>query len=356
MNDTQSPVNKIVELINDCSSGVIVLQNNPSVDAIGAATGLYLGLIKAGKNISIACSNPPQSNLIGADKIQTELISGGDNLVISFPYTEGAIDKVDYNIQGNFFNLVIVPRAGYPKIDPDKVNYTYTGGKVDYIITIDAPNLNSLGEVYTKNQQIFQAKNIVNIDRHLINNSFGTINFIDKTSSSTSELIFMILRNLNIDIDNDIATDLYTGLLSATNNFTAYSVNPKTFESASELLRLGAQKKQQNMPPGQPARPMGNFGGSPMMGGQAQSLPQQQPNSQFGPPQQFGNPGMPLMNQGGLGNQGFNQNFPPNNYRPPNDKPIQNVENNPQNWLKPKVNKFNSNSNNNQPQGADQKG
>jgi hypothetical protein len=374
MDTTQSPTQNISEVINQNDSGVIVLQANPTVDAIGAATGLYLGLAKMGKSIAIACSNPPQSNLAGADKIQSSLVAGGDNLVISFPYTEGSIDKVDYNIQGNFFNLVIVPRPGYPKLDPDKVNYTYTGGKIDYVITIDAPNLNSLGQIYTENQNQFQGKNIINIDRHLINNSYGTVNFINKTSSSTSELVFQLLRDMRIEVDKEIATNLYSGLLAATNNFTSYSVNPGTFESASELMRLGAQKKQTGAGGGGGA-PGGGFppqggspfpGPSPALGGGVGGFPPQQPPGGFGGgfPQQrqqpFGGMNGQAQNPVGGDFMGGGSSFPKPPQRPPqqggfapppyqnqqNEKPIEYVEQQPdgnretgkpQDWLKPKI-------------------
>ena len=106
------------------------------------------------------------------------------------------IDKVDYNIQGENFNLIISPRQGFPKIDPNQVKYSYTGGSFDYLIAIDAPNLNSLGNLYTENEKQFQGKDIINIDRHLTNGYYGTVNYVNKTSSSISELILKLLQNL----------------------------------------------------------------------------------------------------------------------------------------------------------------
>ena len=56
-------------------------------------------------------------------------------------------------------------------------------------------------------------------------------------------MVLKIIQALNIDIDKDIATNLYAGLMASTNNFTSYSVNADTFEAASTLLKLGAIKK-----------------------------------------------------------------------------------------------------------------
>ena len=59
----------------------------------------------------------------------------------------------------------------------------------------------------------------------------------------------LILQNLKIEIDRDIATNLYTGIATATNNFTSYSVNAETFENIATLLRSGAVKKMIRKPP-----------------------------------------------------------------------------------------------------------
>lgn len=268
MSDAQNQLKNISDLLGRYKSGIIALQANPSYDGVAAATGLYLALTKMGKNMTLVCATKPQHDLIGIDKIQNGLAAGGNHLVISFPYREGAIDKVDYNIANNTFNLIIIPNSDTQKINPQDVKFSYTGGKLEFIITVDVPNLNSLGALYTENQSEFQGKNIVNIDRHLINNNFGTINMVNKTISSTSELILNVIEGLNIEIDKDIATNIYNGMLAATNNFSSYSVNPMTFESAAKLMKQGAVKKQLpqpqgNMPGMNSPRPPSPFGGFP---------------------------------------------------------------------------------------------
>jgi hypothetical protein len=254
MNNTQESSQKMVEIINKSTNGAIVLPPNPSIDAIASATALYLALIKMGKNINLVSSTQVNSDLHAADKINTQLVNNGDNLVISFPYEDGSIDKVDYNIKDNTFNLVITPRQGFPKLDPEKVQFAYTGGLIDFIITIDAPNLNALGPIYRDYQKEIANSPIINIDRHLVNDLFGRVNIVDKTSSSTSQLCLALLQDLQADIDKDMATNLYAGLTAATNNFSSYSVNAETFESAAALLKLGAVKKTVR-PPQQSGNP-----------------------------------------------------------------------------------------------------
>lgn len=244
-NNLNTSWSRIVNAINEKNSFAICLSINYTLDTVASATSLYFGLNKIGKNATLACDKEISLSvsLTGADKIQKNINTGGNNLVISFPYTEGSVDKVTYNIEDDYFNLLIQPREGFPKLDPTMVKYFYTGGQVDVIITIDATNFNSLGNLYNLNKDQFQGKEIVNIDRHLTNTNFGTINLVDRHRSSTSELILALLQYLNIEIDKEIATNLYLGLVSATNNFTSYSVSDKTFETAAQLLKLGAVKK-----------------------------------------------------------------------------------------------------------------
>jgi len=248
MNNHQNSLARIFDILTKGNSGTIIIPPNASPDAIAAATALYLGITKMGKNVSLSSSNKISSDITASDKIQTNIASGGDSLMISFPYSDGSIDKVDYNIQGANFNLVVTPRPGYSKLDPSQVNYTYTGGAIDFIIVIDSPTLMSLGSIYSDNQNQFTGHDIINIDRHLTNAFFGTVNLVNKTISSVSELVLSILQNLKIEIDRDMATNLYTGIATATNNFTSYSVNADTFENIAVLLRLGAVKKMIRKP------------------------------------------------------------------------------------------------------------
>lgn len=238
-------MSKVQQLLETKMVFSIALPANPSVDALAAATSLYMGLVKMGKGASIACATPidPTSGLVGLDKVQRELVSVGDNLVVSFPYVDGAIDKITYTIEGNVFNLVIAPKEGHPKLDPQKVNYSYKGGKSEVIIVIDAPTLGVLGELYTNQQDAYTGVEIINLDRHLTNASYGSVNIVEKQRSSTSEIVFNLLKALSFGIDKDIASNLYAGILSATNNFTSYSVNADTFEASAQLLKLGAMKK-----------------------------------------------------------------------------------------------------------------
>ncbi len=243
MDPQKNSLQKAVELLQKSSSGAICLPQNPSPDAIASALALYLGLTSLGKNVIVACSTPVKADFTAVDKIQSVVSTSGKNLVISFPYIEGSIDKVDYFIQGNNFNIVVVPGAEQPKLTEKQVKFSYTGGAVDFIVTIDTDNLKRLGELYSENQALFDKQKIINIDRHLTNTFFGLANLIYRTASSTSEVVLAFLRAIKCPIDKEMASDLYQGMAAATKNFSSFSVSAQTFENAATLLKLGARKK-----------------------------------------------------------------------------------------------------------------
>lgn len=248
MQPNRSQLQKVIEVLQNSNSGVICLPEKYTDDSLAAATALYLGLTQLGKNVTLACASEVTSSLLATDKIQNDITTSGDNLVISFPYQDGSIDKVDYFIQNDKFNIVVTPRAGTEKVNQDQVKYSYSGGNVEFFITIDAVSLRSLGALFTDNQELFKGKTIVNIDRHLTNSFFGTANFVSRTSSSLSEMILSLLKTMNAPIDKDIATNLYAGILAATNNFSSPAVNAETFEASALLLKSGAKKQSNGQP------------------------------------------------------------------------------------------------------------
>ncbi len=243
MDSQKNLLQKAVEILQKSNSGAVLLPQNPSQDGIAAALALYLGLSRMGKNVTIACSTPVESELMAADKIGSTLATSGNDLVISLPYTDGSVDKVSYYTEGNSLNIVVVPGADHPKLEQKQVKFSYSGGAVDFIITVDTDSVKRLGEVYSENQALFEKNKIINIDRHLTNSFFGAANLIYRTASSTSEIVLAFLQSIKCPIDKDMATNLYQGMAAATKNFSSFSVTASTFENAASLLKLGAKKR-----------------------------------------------------------------------------------------------------------------
>ena len=88
------------------------------------------------------------------------------------------------------------------------------------------------------------APTTINVDHHPGNDEFGDLNIVVPTASSTSELVFGLLKDLDIAIDRDIATNLYTGLFTDTGSFQYANSTPDTLRLAADLLEYGVPKTE----------------------------------------------------------------------------------------------------------------
>ena len=256
----QLPSDQLKELhtlIDRAKEIMLALPKSPNLDKTATALSFFLALSGKGKQVKIVC--PEQmtvefNQLVGVDKITTSATGGnGRNLIISFPYQEGSIEKVSYNIENDTFNLVIEPREGYPIISSNDMRYSFGGGNVDIIITIGVAILTDLNSLYQNSQDLFATKPIINIDSQNQNQRFGKLNIIDPSVSSVSELGMYLLSQLNLPVDPDIASNLLAGITSGSQNFTSKETSITTFEAATVCLRNGARKSMPNTPHFQPA-------------------------------------------------------------------------------------------------------
>lgn len=242
----QEQMNQLHSLLDGAQEVIIAVPKNPSFDTLAGALSFYLTLSAANKRVTVVCPDQMTvefSRLVGADKVTTRINgTSGRNLIISFPYQEGSIEKVSYNIEDGAFNLVIEPRENYPRITPEMMNYSYSGGKTDLIITINAHQLSDLDLIYSTNNPLFSNTTIINIDMSSQNQQFGKINIVDPSTSSVSELMTSIMSQTGLSIDSDSAANLLAGIISGTNNFSSTTTQASTFETAALLVKKGAKK------------------------------------------------------------------------------------------------------------------
>ena len=143
-------------------------------------------------------------------------------------------------------NPIILNQSKLPKIYDflpgiNKVQYledNYIDTKsIDVGIVLDSSNLKRIGRTY----EIFKnIKTIINIDHHTSNENFGDLNYVDSSVSSVGEIIYELIRSINIDLlDEDISTCLFTAILTDTGSFRYSNVSSKTFKIASDLTFFG---------------------------------------------------------------------------------------------------------------------
>lgn len=312
--DFSTEINSIKDIIAKSQDILLVTHENPTFDSMGSTLALFLGLQTLGKKVTVLC--PSQiivelSNFIGVNKVMQNL--GKKNFVISLDYTEGSIEKVSYNIEGDKFNLVIEPRPGFEAWSSDKVHFSQSGVKADAILCVDTIHLGGLKHLYENDKDLYSTHPVINIDRHPNNTHYGQVNIVDASVSTCAELVSMILSALGIHLTEDIATNLLNALFYGTNNFQSPYVTGRTFDLAAACAKAGGKKFQK---------------------GQATTSDESVvPHTVHGTPGQ--SPSRPATA------------IPGNNNLPPQEEQKQNPQKAneaPADWLKPKI--FNSSSHN----------
>ena len=234
----------LVEAFGSAKSLLIVTPGSANLDTMAAASGLFVALKQADKNVIMGSTGKPvveQSQLVGIDQVAQSF--GNRNLVISFDYIQDAIEKVSYNVEGKKFNLVIQPKEGAKPLDPASVSYAYEGSDAEIIFVIGAKNLAELGNLYLTEKAVFDKAMVVNIDNQPGNSRYGQVNWVDNLTPSVSQLVVRLLQSLG-KLAADAARNLMQGLEAATQKFQHPGVGAETFEAAAMLLRAGASRAE----------------------------------------------------------------------------------------------------------------
>ncbi|MDD3284251.1 MAG: bifunctional oligoribonuclease/PAP phosphatase NrnA [Patescibacteria group bacterium] len=178
--------------ISQSQSILIVTHRNPDGDAIGSSLAFYNFLKSINKNVKCFCKDTSTEN---------------------FNYLEN-IEQIQSDI-------------------------SILNEKYELCLIVDCGDLSM-----TKINDILENKNfefgIANIDHHETNPEYGKINIVIKNASSTSEIIYLLLNSWKINIDPKIATNLITGIITDTNNFTNGGTTKQSIEISSRLLSIGA--------------------------------------------------------------------------------------------------------------------
>lgn len=114
---------------------------------------------------------------------------------------------------------------------------------INMIICLDCANYERLGKI----DELFnKAKYRINIDHHQSNEFYGDVNIVKKGYSSTCELVFDLVNEINLPIDKEISMSLLTGISTDTGRFLYSATTADTLAKASRLVENGADMMKIN--------------------------------------------------------------------------------------------------------------
>lgn len=182
---------EIVNTIKRYKRFLITTHVRADGDAIGSEVALYHALVGMGKSVSIVNDSPiPQ--------------------IYKF----------------------IVPDAGiyvHPALPKENA---------EVVFTLDCPTLDRLGKV---KGTLPKDAPIINLDHHISNEHFGTINCVSEEMCATGEIIMHLLKEGGIEITPEIATALYVAIVTDTGRFTHSNTTPGALRTAAFLIERGAR-------------------------------------------------------------------------------------------------------------------
>lgn len=80
---------------------------------------------------------------------------------------------------------------------------------------------------------------IVNIDHHDTNEAFGQLNILDERASSTAEILYRVLKALEVPFTTEMAVNVYTAVFTDTGSLRYPNTNALAFTICQEMVNHG---------------------------------------------------------------------------------------------------------------------
>lgn len=185
-----SDCSEVIKLILSRNKFLVLSHTHPDGDSIGSQLAFASVLRELGKDVLVANQDPIPDKYL--------FLSGADGVVTSIP--------TDYTC--------------------------------DALIVLDTASLKRLGSILDR----LPVKDVVvvNIDHHISNDRFGHIVFVRPERSSTSEIVFELIKAMDVPLTPERAEQLYTGIVTDTGSFRHPNTTFDTFFTGASLVKSGA--------------------------------------------------------------------------------------------------------------------
>jgi len=232
--------NSFTSLLEKSKSVLILLPTTPYFDQVAAGLSLYLAL-QGEKETQISSPSDMTvefNRLVGVNKISKEL--GSNNLVIRFTdYKANDIERVSYDIENGQFKLSVIPKKNIKPPNQNQVNISYTGISADTVILIGGANESHFPSISAKELENAQLIHIGTKDVNLGSKKYVSLS---RPAASVSEIVYSLIKESNLKIDADTATNLLMGIEEGSNKFADNQVSADTFLYISELMKHGGKR------------------------------------------------------------------------------------------------------------------
>jgi phosphoesterase RecJ-like protein len=182
-----SLIESIRALLAPAERILIVTHVGPDGDAIGSTLGLGWLLRAQGKEPVLACADPVPEN---------------------YTFLPGS-ERIVQQVQGTF----------------------------DLLISLDCSDRYRMGDIWKDHLADLP---LLNIDHHVTNTRFGTVNWVEPTTVATTQMILILADALGWVLEPRVAICLLNGLVTDTRSFRTSNVDPPAMQAALRLMESGA--------------------------------------------------------------------------------------------------------------------
>ena len=242
-----------IEQIRKANNILITFPVSKNGEATASALALNSALSKLDKNVEVLADLEKQdpyvqkpsrifSFLPGYEKIKTSTDSLR-KFIIALDLSNTKVKQIKYKMENDTLKFLITPQKG--NFTPTEVSSGPTEMEFDLVMTLNAPDMESLGEIYEENTELFYNTPVINIDNDSGNEEFCEINLVELTTTSTAEIIFNLLKEgFQENIDEDTATCLLSAIIYKTKSFKTLNITPNALSTTSELISLGGRREE----------------------------------------------------------------------------------------------------------------
>lgn len=110
----------------------------------------------------------------------------------------------------------------------------------DLVVTLDCSDHLRVLPIWEN----IKGNEIINIDHHPTNKLFGKMNYVDAKAAATGEIVFALLKEMSIPLNEDVAAALYVAISTDTGSFKFESTTANTHRIVAELLEAGASPRE----------------------------------------------------------------------------------------------------------------
>jgi len=239
-----SPFQQAVDLIQKSKNILIALPENLNGDSLGSALALETALKTLGKKIEIVCAETVPEKLrflAGSENLKNKISSGRD-FIISIDTSKNKISRLRYEKDNSLLKIFL---ATDQKVEQRDIQLEPGPFVYDLIFTLDTQDLESLGDLYKNNAELFFNQPLLNIDCQSGNEYFGEVNLVEPTASACAEIVSRLIDSFGPNlIDSSSATALLTGLISKTHSFQNARTTPQALALASLLITRGGEQEK----------------------------------------------------------------------------------------------------------------